>query len=290
MESRPECAIPVSRARRGPGTLPSVEPVNFELDSAELAATYDATSLHQFNHGKQLVAGLAIGPGQRVLDVGCGTGRLGAYVADLVAPDGEVIGIDPLPLRVELAARKHPRLRARVGRAEDLGAFADASFDAVYANSVFHWVEDQPAALSEAMRVLKPRGRLAVNSADAARPHQSAVLFSEAMIEAGIAGAASVNTYGPPHRVDALQLRSLLERAGFIDIQIQAHTAVDEMADVDAFIDWMKSSTFGNFLLDVAVDERPRARAVLERRLEPLRTTRGLRLERYLVFAIARRG
>ena len=84
---------------------PLGRPISLELDSPELAATYDETSLRQFNHGKLLIAALRPRPGERVLDVGCGTGRLGAYVADLVAPDGEVVGIDPLPLRIDLAAR-----------------------------------------------------------------------------------------------------------------------------------------------------------------------------------------
>jgi len=76
--------------------------VSLDLDSPELAATYDQVSVRQFNHGKVLIGALGIKPGERVLDVGCGTGRLGAYVAGLVAPAGSVVGVDPLPLRVAL--------------------------------------------------------------------------------------------------------------------------------------------------------------------------------------------
>jgi arsenite methyltransferase len=100
--------------------------VSLNLDSVELASTYDEVSTRQYNHGKILIAELGLEPGARVLDIGCGTGRLGAHVADLVGPRGEVIGIDPLPLRIDLAARKNPRFKASVGRAEDLSAFADA--------------------------------------------------------------------------------------------------------------------------------------------------------------------
>jgi arsenite methyltransferase len=266
-----------------------MRPVSLELDSAELAATYDATSLHQFNHGKSLVATLALQPGQRVLDVGCGTGRLGEYVASLVAPSGEVVGIDPLPLRVDLAAQKHPLFHTRVGRAEDLSAFADESFDALYANSVFHWVEQQQVALREACRVLARGGRIAVNSADADRPHQSALLFREAMRQAGVAGADSVNTHGPPFRINASGLRALLEQAGFVAVQVSNQVAVDVMADVDAYLSWMRSSTFGNFLLDLSSADSERARALLEAELEALRTPEGIPLERYLVFATAQK-
>src|SRR5688572_22204259 len=103
--------------------------VSLGLDSEELASTYERVGTRQFNHGKLLIAALAPRPGERGLDIGCGTGRLGDYVAGLVAPDGEVVGVDPLPLRIDIAARKNRRFSASVGRAEDLSRFAPESFD-----------------------------------------------------------------------------------------------------------------------------------------------------------------
>src|SRR5688572_32723923 len=91
----------------------AANPVSLGLDSEELASTYERVSTRQFNHGKLLIAALAPRPGERGLDIGCGTGRLGDYVAGLVAPDGEVVGVDPLPLRIDIAARKN----RKIGRA-----------------------------------------------------------------------------------------------------------------------------------------------------------------------------
>lgn len=266
-----------------------IRPVSLELDSTELAETYDRTSTRQFNHGKILIAELAPEPGERVLDVGCGTGRLGEYVARLVAPGGEVLGVDPLPLRVELASRKDVRFSARVGRAEDLSEFPDASFDVVYSNSVFHWVLDKPSALREAARVLKRGGRIGVNSADADRPHQSAVLVREVLIEAGLRAAGDVGSYGTNYRVSALELSALLRDAGFEDIRVDAHTFVDDISGVDDLIAWSTSSSFGNFLSDVDPDQRSRIHELLARKLEAQRGPQGIKLERYLVFATARK-
>jgi arsenite methyltransferase len=264
--------------------------VSLDLDSPELASTYDRVSVRQFNHGKVLISALAVKTGERVLDVGCGTGRLGDYVAQLVGPTGLVAGVDPLPLRVELAGRKHTRFETRVGRAEDLSAFQRDQFDVVYLNSVFHWVENKQLALQEAKRVLRSGGRIGVNSADADRAHQGAALVREAVLEEGLSDRPEASGLGTNFRVNATQLQTLLEQAGFVDVTVDAHTFVDDVSDADDLFAWSSSSSFGNFLSDLNTHERGRVRARLASKLEALRTPDGVcRLERYLVFANARK-
>jgi arsenite methyltransferase len=260
--------------------------VSLSLDSEELANTYERVSTRQFNHGKVLISALAPRPGERVLDVGCGTGRLGDYVAGLVAPGGEVFGVDPLPLRIDIAARKNPRFKASVGRAEDLSRFADASFDVVYLNSVFHWIEDKRRVLGEVRRVLKAGGRFGVNSADASRPHQSAALVRDAALEEGLAQSKVASSLGTNYRIGKDDLAELLRGAGFVDIEVTRHTFTDTLTGVDDLVSWSESSSFGNFLSDLQPDERSRVRRRLEQKLEALRTTAGIRLERYLVFGV----
>jgi trans-aconitate methyltransferase len=263
--------------------------VSLALDSEELARTYERVSTRQFDHGKVLIAALAPKAGEHVLDVGCGTGRLGDYVAGFVSPAGEVVGLDPLPLRIDIAARKNPRFKASIGRAEDLSRFPAGSFDVVYMNSVFHWIEDQARALDEVHRVLKAGERFGVNSADAGRPHQSAALVREAAIDEGPSHAKVASSVGTNHRVGERALGELLRGAGFADVRVQQHTFTDALDGVDDLFAWSQSSSFGNFLSDLESDERDRVRARLSRKLEALRTPEGIKLERYLVFATARR-
>jgi arsenite methyltransferase len=260
--------------------------VSLSLDSEELANTYERVSTRQFDHGKVLIAALAPRPGERVLDVGCGTGRLGDYVAGLVAPGGEVFGVDPLPLRIDIAARKNPRFHASVGRAEDLSQFGDQSFDVVYLNSVFHWIEDKRRVLGEVRRVLGPGGRFGVNSADARRPHQSAALVRDAALDEGLANSKVASALGTNYRIDEDDLAELLRSTGFVDIEVTRHTFTDTLTGVDDLVSWSESSSFGNFLSDLQPEERSRVRRRLEKKLETLRTSAGIRLERYLVFGI----
>lgn len=274
---------------RFPNLAGEPPPISLELDSLELAYSYERLGRRQFNHGKLLIESLHVKPGERVLDIGCGTGLLAAHVAGLVAPDGEVIGVDPLPFRVEIAVPKHPLFRARVGRAEDLSSFADASFDVVYLNSVLHWLRDKASALREAARVLKPGGRIGVNSADADHAHQSGVLVRECLLEEGLSDAALASAHGNRYRVNARELSELLRAAGFSAVQVRAHTFVDQISGADEVFAWSRSSSFGNFLSKLTSAELEAVRHRLAHKLEKLRTDTGIQLERYLVFATALR-
>ncbi len=110
------------------------------------------------------VAGAA--PGQRVLDVACGTGVLACAAAERVGKDGAVVGVDPNQDMLAVARQKSSSIEWQDGRAESL-PFADDSFDAVVSQFGFMFFEDQRTSLREMMRVLRPGGRLAVAVCDA---------------------------------------------------------------------------------------------------------------------------
>ena len=82
-------------------------------------------------------------------------------------------------------------------------------------------------------------------------------------------------------------MRSLLEEAGFTRWQTREHTFVDEVRDADDVIAWSRASSFGNFLADFDHSQLQRVRDRLARKLDALRTAKGILLERYLVFATA---
>jgi SAM-dependent methyltransferase len=99
-------------------------------------------------------------PGMRVLDLACGPGNLSRRLAELVAPGGEVVGVDLAPGMLELArAAAIPNATFEVMDIERL-TFPDGSFDAAACGHGLQFAADLPGALREARRVLRPRGRL----------------------------------------------------------------------------------------------------------------------------------
>jgi ubiquinone/menaquinone biosynthesis C-methylase UbiE len=109
-----------------------------------------------------LVGKSGAGPGDRVLDVGCGTGYFARRAARAVLPGGEVVGIDPSPSVIEYARGRAPAHCTFVVAGAEALPQPDGSFDLVISSLAMHHLPEplRPVALREMHRVLRPGGRL----------------------------------------------------------------------------------------------------------------------------------
>jgi arsenite methyltransferase len=108
----------------------------------------------------------SMGPGETVLDLGCGAGTDLLIAAQMVGPGGHAIGIDITPSMVKRAIQSAAEMgldnvEVHEGQIEQLPV-ADESIDVVISNGVIDLVPDKDAVFSEIVRVLKPGGRLQI--------------------------------------------------------------------------------------------------------------------------------
>jgi trans-aconitate methyltransferase len=118
------------------------------------ARLYDDKHSFVWKHGAALLELLAAQPGERILDLGCGTGHLTAQIA---ATGAMVFGIDAAPAMIDEARRTYPALTFNVGDARDF-SFPEP-FDAVFSNAVLHWIKEPERVLACINRALRPGGR-----------------------------------------------------------------------------------------------------------------------------------
>src|SRR6478672_11169207 len=105
------------------------------------AELYEAQHAFVWQMGAALIDILAPKPGERILDVGCGTGQLTHEIAERGA---EVVGVDASPEMIGQARQNYPGMRLMLQDAVSM-TFA-GEFDAVFSNAALHWILDAAGA------------------------------------------------------------------------------------------------------------------------------------------------
>jgi ubiquinone/menaquinone biosynthesis C-methylase UbiE len=165
----------------------------------------------------------ALRPGERVLDVACGTGVVARLASQPVGTAGTVAGLDINPGMLAVARSTTPPGMAidwHEASAEAM-PLPDASFDAVLCQMGLQFVPDKHAALSEMRRLLAPGGRLILN-VPGPTPQLFAIMGEALARHIGVQAAGFVNQVFSLHVTAELQ--NLIESAGFRDVSVRADT------------------------------------------------------------------
>jgi SAM-dependent methyltransferase len=176
-----------------------------------------------------------IQPGQRVLDVACGTGILAREIALRIGSAERVVGLDPSPGMVAVARQLAPAIEWREGVAESL-PFRDKSFDAVVSQFGLMFFTDRRQALREMLRVLTPGGRLAIavwDSLDNIPAYASEVALLERM-----AGRQAADALRAPFVLgDRKDLATLLSEAGVASAQVTTHRGMAQFPGIRTMVE-----------------------------------------------------
>ena len=176
------------------------------------AAEYDAKHAFVYEKAKGLVELLAPKAGERILDLGCGTGAL---TAEIAARGTEVLGVDRSEEMIAQARKKFPALRFEVMDARELRFNTDkadkagaARFDAVFSNAVLHWIPEAEEVIAGVARALKPGGRFVAEFGGKGNIQRLVAAFH---------GALATLEMRPPDEVGPWFYPSVAEYAGMLE-------------------------------------------------------------------------
>lgn len=223
-------------------------PATIAADWNAVAPAWDACAdgVEAAKHAatEALLRGLAIEPGDRVLELAAGPGALGAMWSALVGPTGRVVVSDLAPEMVEVARRRNAEFANIELAVLDVAEIdrPDDTFDAVATRMGLMFALDTAQALGEVHRVLVRGGRIGAVTWGAIEHNPWMTCVGMAAMANGLAGdGPPIGPGGMFSLGDPVMLRTLLEDAGFLDVAVE-EIAVTFLAEtLDAHLERVSS-------------------------------------------------
>jgi len=171
------------------------------------ANLYNAKHDFVWKFGSNVVSLLDPRGGERILDLGCGTGHLTAQIAESGA---QVLGVDYSADMVAAARKAYPDLKFEISDARNLNYRNE--FDAVFSNATLHWIHEPELVLRGVWRALRPGGRFVAELGGKGNIRAMQNAFDHALIEFGAAKEGEVRPWYYP---SVSEYSTLAERNGF---------------------------------------------------------------------------
>jgi arsenite methyltransferase len=210
--------------------------------AAEQASAPDGADLGLGCGNPQGIATLV--PGETVLDLGSGAGFDCFLAAQQVGPSGRVIGVDMTPDMIHRARGNAERVAThnvefRLGEIENLPV-PDRSIDVIISNCVVNLAPDKRAVYREALRVLKPGGRIAIMDVVAVGVVPEELARRPEALAGCLSGATPLD-----------QLEPMLRDLGFEDVRVEVRRESSEVIR-----DWLPGSGAERFVASAAIQAR----------------------------------
>jgi ubiquinone/menaquinone biosynthesis C-methylase UbiE len=197
------------------------------------------------SHTEALLQQITLHPGERILDLACGTGLVTRLLVTKFPTVASVTGVDINPAMLALARRLMPATSIPITWQESDACtlrFPPASFEVVVCQQGLQFIPDKLAALQEMKRVLVPGGRLALTVWSA--PHRNTAAIA-ALLRRHVHEVAATQALLPFAWHDAEVLRQCVEEAGFHEIRLTVLTSNTRLSAspeaILAFIDQVAS-------------------------------------------------
>ena len=210
------------------------------------AGLYDDKHSYVSQYGESLLKWLQPTKGEKICDIGCGTGDLSQKILESGAV---VTGIDNSPLMIEEASRKYPDIVFQVQDVKNLPCKNE--FDAIFSNAALHWVKESEMAIFSIWRSLRPGGRFVAEFGGK---------DNIKLIVAGINN--SLDTFGfsqnkqknPWCFLSAGEYSQLLENQGFIVRKVSYYNRFTDLDDEDKGLrNWI--NMFASFFFEGVPDD-----------------------------------
>lgn len=220
----------------------------------------------------------ALEPGERVLDVACGTGVVARLAREEVGADGTVAGLDPNPGMLAVAREVAPGLGIEWHQAAaESMPVPDASFDVVLSQMGLQFIPNKAAAASEMTRVLAPGGRLALNVVGP-RPDVMTVLSDALARHVGPDSSGFVDVVFSLH--DQGLIEGLFADAGLRDVAVTSRVKrLDLPPPADFLWQYVHSTPLAGAVAQAGDDARAALEEEVVRRWQPFTEDGTLVLE-----------
>lgn len=251
------------RAGKEPAAVSGTPPEPREWD----AATYDRISDPQVEMARPVLARLELRGDERVLDAGCGSGRVTQMLLERL-PRGHVVAVDGSRAMVERARAALPEDRVTVERADLMELALDEPVQVVFSTAVFHWVPDHERLFTRLAAALLPGGRLVAQCGGKGNVEGFHRVLWEVAGEPPFASHLG-GWSGPWNFASPTETVERLRRAGFVDVEVwlEPHPVVPRHTE-----EYLRTVCLGHHLERLPPELRePFVQAVAERCGTPLR-------------------